>query len=219
MRRLVIMAMMLLGMSAYAQEDNALPEKTQKIIRQIEDANANVSTVCGRFLQTKKIFANGRSVNSEGMLYYACPECFAMYYDHPAGDRMIIGGNMMSMVRGKKENVYNLEKNAAMRSLSNILLLSMQGRILEIAHSNDADISVSDGDSGIKVTLSSRQKGSKGYSMIELTYQPGGVGLYSMTMVEFNGNTTVYTIDGMQFNAPVDERLFQVQRSGASMSP
>lgn len=211
MKRLVIIAMMLLGLHAFAQEDNVLPEKTQKIIGQIEEANADVGTVCGGFRQTKKIFANGRKVNSEGMLYYACPDRFAMHYSEPEGELMVISGDRMAMTRGKKNSVYDLQKNAPMRSLSSTLLLSMQGKVMEIASLNDADVAASIEEYGIKVSLYARKKASKGYSMIELVYNPGGRGLKSMVMVEFNGNSTVYDISGADLNTEVGSEPFAIE--------
>lgn len=185
-------------------------QDNQTILAQIEKANAAITSIEGKFAQTKTIAANGKEIKSDGTIYLSESDKMAMHYNAPSTDLLIINGERFYMIRGKKKNNFNTEKNKAMRNLRNTLLYCVHGKPAQLAEENNADISVSNGKESTIVTLTSQKKTPRGYERIALNYDAKTHLLTRMEMVEWGGNSTVYEMNGLKLNAYIDASVYVI---------
>ena len=178
------------------------------ILIEIEEANAQYKTIEGMFTRTQINAAKGISVKSEGDLYIAGDAQMAQYYKAPSTDLLIINGNDFYMVRGKKKNKFNTEKNKTMRGLRNTLLYCIHGKPAMLAAENSAEIITEKNKNGYEVVLTSTKKTPKGYAKIVLTYDLESKLLTKMQMDEYNGNSTLYEMSDMKINKRIDAKVF-----------
>ena len=178
------------------------------ILVEIEEANAQYKTIEGMFTRTQINAAKGISVKSEGDLYIADDAQMAQYYKAPSTDLLIINGHDFYMVRGKKKNKFNTEKNKTMLGLRNTLLYCVHGKPAVLATENGAKIAAEKKEKGYEVVLTSTQKTPRGYAKIVLTYDLESKLLIKMQMDEYNGNSTLYEMSDMKINASIDAKVF-----------
>ncbi len=187
----------------HAQDNNA-------ILAKIEKANATITSIEGKFAQAKTIAANGKETKSDGTIYISDADKMAMHYNAPSTDLLIINGERFYMIRGKKKNNFNTEKNKAMRNLRNTLLYCVHGKPAQLAEENNADISVNNEKNGIIITLSSQKKTPRGYEKIVLNYDAKTNLLARMEMIEWGGNTTIYEMNGLKVNGNIDASVYTI---------
>lgn len=178
------------------------------ILVEIEEANAQYKTIEGMFTRTQINAVKGISVKSEGDLYIADDAQMAQYYKAPSTDLLIINGNDFYMVRGKKKNKFNTEKNKTMRGLRNTLLCCIHGKPAMLAAENSAEIIAEKKKDGYEVVLTSTKKTPRGYAKIVLTYDLESKLLTKMQMDEYNGNSTLYEMSDMKINTRIDANVF-----------
>lgn len=185
-------------------------QDNQAVLSQIEKANATITSIKGKFAQTKTIAANGKQIKSDGTLYISGSDKMAMHYNAPSTDLLIINGERFYMIRGKKKNDFNTTKNKAMRSLRNTLLYCVHGKPAQLAEENNANISVSKETEDFIVTLTSQKKTARGYKKIILNYDSQSHLLTRMEMIEWGGNSTVYEISGIKKNDTFPATVYDI---------
>lgn len=182
------------------------------ILTEIEKANAAYKSVTGAFTRTQINAAKGTSEKVDGDLYIAGENQMAQHYKAPSADLLIIDGDVFYMIRGKKTNKFNTEKNKTMRSLRNTLLYCVHGKPAVLAAENGAEITVEKKSGGYEVVLVSTKKTPRGYAKIVLTYDLKSKLLTRMQMDEFNGNSTLYEMSGLKINGNIDSKVFDIPR-------
>lgn len=185
-------------------------QENQTILTQIKKGNATITSIEGKFAQTKIIAANGKEIKSEGTIYLSDSDKMAMHYDAPSTDLLIINGNRFYMIRGKKKNNFNTEKNKAMRSLRNTLLYCLHGQPALLAKENSAEIAVKQEGTSTIVTLTSQKKTPRGYEKIILHYNTQSFILSRMEMVEWGGNSTIYEMSNLKTNGNIDTVVYTI---------
>lgn len=180
------------------------------VLTEIEKANAAYKTIEGSFIRTQVNAAKGTSVKTDGALYIAGEDQMAQHYQAPCNDVLIINGNDFYMVRGKKTNKFNTEKNKTMRGLRNTLLYCVHGKPNTLAQENGAEITAEKKAKGYEVTLVSTKKTPRGYAKIVLMYDLKSKLLTTMQMDEYNGNSTLYEMNGLKTNGNVDAKVFDI---------
>ncbi len=201
MKRILSLLCLLVCMGLQAQ--NA-------ILSEIEKGNAAYNTIQGDFTQIKTLAAKGTKVQSEGLLYISGDEQMAQHYQAPSSDVLIINGNDFYMIRGKKKNKFNTDKNKTMRGLRNTLLYCVHGKPAALAAENGAEITASQKADGYEVTLVSTKKTARGYAKIVLFYELKTKLLVQMQMDEYNGNSTLYQMSNLRTNRPIDATVYTI---------
>lgn len=179
-------------------------------LAEIEKANAGYNTIQGKFVQTKTLVAKGKSVKSDGLLYISGENQMAQHYQAPSTDLLIINDDDFFMIRGKKKNRFNTAKNKTMRGLRNTLLYCVHGRPAVLAQENGAEITVVKKANGYEVVLTSTKKTPRGYAKIILLYDLKTKLLIRMQMDEYNGNSTLYEMNGLKTNQPIDGSMYTI---------
>lgn len=201
MKRLLFILGLFVCIGLHAQND---------ILSEIEKGNAAYNTIQGDFTQTKTLVAKGTKVQSEGLIYVSGDEQMAQHYQAPSADVLIINGNDFYMVRGKKKNKFNTDKNKTMLGLRNTLLYCVHGKPTALAAENNAEITAVQKPDGYEVTLVSTKKMARGYAKIVLLYDLKTKLLTRMQMDEYNGNSTLYQMSGLRTNQPVDASVYVI---------
>ena len=177
---------------------------------EIEKANAVYKSVTGTFTRTQVNAAKGTSVKADGDLYIVGEDRMAQHYKAPSADLLIINGDDFFMIRGKKTNKFNTEKNKTMRNLRNTLLYCVHGKPATLATESGAEISAEKKAKGYEVVLLSTKKTPRGYAKIVLNYDLKTKLLTKMQMDEYNGNSTLYEMSGLKVNGNVDNAVFEI---------
>ena len=169
MKKLLVFALMLIGLSAAAQNFE------------------------GTFVQTKTLKVSGKTIKSEGTISYTAPDQLAMLYTKPDGDYFIIDGPIVRMdMRGVTADV-NTSGNKAVQAQRNAILYGIQGKYEDIAKDLDADCTVTSVKGGKHVVIKVRKTMPKGYSGMELDYNKAGR-ITKMVLEEFGGISTEYVV-------------------------
>ncbi len=183
------------------------------VLQSIEQANAKVKSLESPFTQVQTSIAKGESVESKGTLYLNGNDQMAMHYEAPSTDLLIINGSDFYLSRGKRQKLYNTEKNATMRRLANTLLLCLHGKPQQLAaETESSELTVEKTANAYIVTLTTTKKQVRGYAKIVLTYDLHTKLLTHMQMDEFNGNSTTYSMSKIKTNASVDASVFEVPK-------
>lgn len=154
--------------------------------------NAPAKIDC-QFEQQKFLKGMAKPVVSKGTLTYS-QDNLTMNYTQPEGDYLRITPTEFSMKTRGKVRKHNIKEGSPMLVLKNTLTLCMAGDVEAVANENDATLSYTN-NSGHEFTLTKElKKGEKGYAKIVLLYNSNTYTLAQMTMVEANGNYTVYTL-------------------------
>lgn len=180
------------------------------VLTEIEKANAAYNSIEGKFTRTQISAAKGTSVKTDGTLYIVGENQMSQHYHAPSTDLLIINGNDFYMVRGKKDNKFNTEKNKTMRGLRNTLLYCVHGKPGQLAAENGAEISTQKSSKGYEVTLVSTKKTARGYAKIVLLYDLKTKLLTRMQMDEYNGNSTLYEMSGLKTNGNIASTVFDI---------
>ena len=181
-----------------------------RILADIEKANAAYETIESVFIRTQTNVCKGTSVKAEGELYIAGEDKMAQHYKAPSTDMLIVNGNEFYMARGKKTNKFNTVKNKTMRSLRNTLLYCVHGKPVLLATENGAEITAEKKEKGYEVVLTSTKKAPRGYAKIVLTYDLKSKLLTRMQMDEYNGNSTLYEMSDLKVNTSMDTKVFKI---------
>ena len=136
------------------------------VLIEIENANAAYKVITGDFVRTQTNVAKGTSIKADGTLYIVGEDQMTQHYKAPSTDLLIINGNDFYMIRGKKTNKFNTEKNKTMRSLRNTLLYCVHGKPMELATENGAEITAEKKENEYEVVLISTKKTARGYAKI-----------------------------------------------------
>ena len=180
------------------------------VLTEIEKANAAYKVITGDFVRTQTNVAKGTSVKAIGTLYIAGEDQMSQYYKAPSTDMLIINGHDFYMVRGKKKNKFNTEKNKTMLGLRNVLLYCVHGKPAVLATENGAEITAEKKEKGYEVVLTSTKKTRRGYAKIVLTYDLKSKLLTRMQMDEFNGNSTLYEMENLVVNGTIKDNVFDI---------
>ena len=180
------------------------------VLAEIENANTAYKVITGDFVRTQTNVTKGTSIKAGGTLYIVGEDQMAQYYKAPSTDLLIINGNDFYMIRGKKTNKFNTEKNKPMRSLRNTLLYCVHGKPMLLATENGAEITAEKKANEYEVVLVSTKKTPRGYAKIVLTYDLKSKLLTKMRMDEYNGNSTLYEMNALKTNGNIDVEVFDI---------
>jgi outer membrane lipoprotein-sorting protein len=188
----------------------SLSAQNNAILQKIEKAGAAFTTIEATFTQTRTIKASGNTTVSKGNLSVNAPSQLAMMYSQPAGEMLIINGDMIHMNRGGKATTYDSAKISSMKTLRNTLMDCITGKTSKVAADNDASMTVSDTKDGYLVTIKANNASPRGYSSISLLYRKSDCVVTKMILDEFSGIRTVYDMAGIKLGTKVDSSKFNI---------
>ena len=182
------------------------------ILSKIKSANIQIKSVESAFKETKVLKANGKKVEKSGTCYFVATTKLAMHYSQPTGEKMVINGKDMLIIRDGKTRSFNTDKNARMRNLSTILLSAMHGEIEAMCEAVSATCTTAEKGDSYVVTVNATKKSSKGYSKIEITYNKADGLIKQMIMTENSGDVTTYVLNGATKNKAIADSQFSTAK-------
>jgi len=182
------------------------------ILSKIKSANIQIKSVESAFKETKVLKANGKKVEKSGTCYFVATTKLAMHYSQPTGEKMVINGKDMLIIRDGKTRSFNTDKNARMKNLSTILLCSVHGEIEKLCQEVSATYTATEKGDSYCVVIKATKKSSKGYSLIEITYSKADGLIKQMVMTENSGDVTTYTLSGAVKNKAIAESNFSTAK-------
>lgn len=183
---IAIFATLFLAFDANAQQNDVLLDK-------IEQANAAVKTRKGAFSEMRQAPGMVDTQELNGAIEYEAPATLTMDYSDK-NEFFSIKDNTMVVKRGGKPRVFDLAKNKPMKTLSQLLLASFDGKLRELAGSVNSTLKVEESKDAIIATLEAKKKAVKGYAKVILEYDSKSFQLINMIMEEFDGTVTTYTM-------------------------
>ena len=160
----------------------------------IADLKANVpAKINCQFEQQKFLKGMAKPVISKGSLTYT-KDNLNMTYTQPAGDYLLISPTEFTMQTKGKVRKHNIKAGSPMLVLKNTLTMCMDGDVEAVAKENGAALTYANNGNHQFTLTKELKKGEKGYAKIVLEYNPKTYVLTNMTMVEANGNYTVYNL-------------------------
>lgn len=186
MKKIILTAIALLGASVM------FAQKTGEILSTIEKNGGKV--LSGSFVEvrTPAPTSGAKAVTLTGDLIFKPQNFLSMMYDNK--DLFSIDGNTMVISQNGANQTFDLTKNLMMRSLSNTLLYALNGVLIKLSAEQDADINAVRNGSDYVVTLTARKKAVRGYCKITAVYKASDCSLHKMTMDEFSGASTSYSL-------------------------
>lgn len=186
MKKIILTAIALLCAGAL------FAQKTGEVLSTIEKNGGKV--ISGRFVEVRTPApATGNKPSTFNGDIIFKPETFlSMMYDNK--DLFSIDGNTMVISHDGANQTFDLTKNLMMRSLSNTLLDALNGVLLKLAVEQDANIEACRNGNDYVVTLTAKKKAARGYCKIVAVYKASDCSLYKMTMEEFSGASTTYSL-------------------------
>lgn len=170
---------------------NANAQQSDALLDRIEQANQQLKNRNGSFNEVRQPVGKA-SHELEGQLVYEAPSNLTMNYSDP-NEYFSINANTMSLKREGKTRKFDLAKNKPMKTLSQLLLSSFNGKLRELAASVGSSLKVEETKDAIVATLEAQKKSVKGYSKVILQYDTKTFQLLNMIMEEFDGSVTTYT--------------------------
>ena len=182
------------------------------ILTKIKSSNTQIKSVESAFKESKVLKANGKKVDKNGTLYFVATTKLAMHYTQPTGEKMVINGKDMLIIRDGKTRTFNTDKNSRMRSLSTILICAMHGEIEAMCEAVSATSTASEKGDSYVVVVNATKKSSKGYSKIEITYAKADGLIRQMVTTENNGDVTTYSLSGATKNKTIADSHFSTAK-------
>ncbi|MBO4740737.1 MAG: outer membrane lipoprotein carrier protein LolA [Bacteroidales bacterium] len=182
------------------------------VLAKIKAANAQIKSIESSFNEAKTLKANGKTIEKQGTFYFVADSKLAMQYTQPTGDKTVINGKNMLIVRDGKARTFNTDRNSRMRNLSTILLFAVHGEIEALCKAVSATYATADKGDCYVVTVNATKKSSKGYSKIEITYNKADGLIRQMIMTENSGDVTTYTLSGAVKNKAIADTYFSTAK-------
>ncbi len=181
---IVLFTASLFTFNVNAQQSDALLDK-------IEQSNQQLKNRKGNFNEVRQPVGKAEQ-KLDGELIYEAPATLTMNYSDP-NEYFSINANTMSLKREGKAKKFDLAKNKPMKTLSQLLLSSFNGKLRDLATAVGSSLNVEETKEAIIATLEAQKKSVKGYSKVILKYDPKTYHLLNMVMEEFDGSVTTYT--------------------------
>lgn len=185
-----------------------ISENTKAVLAKIEKSNESLSTISSPVTETRTL-PNGKQFESNGNFHFSYPNLLAIRYTKPEGDYLVI--NTEEVAQKKKHGrtfKFSLKKNETMKSLSSTLLWCISGKLISLAESNNAAVSVSEANGRINVVFTAEVKNGRDFKKIELSYDKATMRIKSMALTDKGNIVTKYTMDKPKYGVAIDASVF-----------
>lgn len=187
-----------LTLTAHAQT----AAEQQQIIKTISQAAARMKTMQADFVQTKTLRMLGDKMVSYGTMAYQQSDKLRWEYTRPYTYTFILNGNKVTMKKGTRTDVVDVNKNKMFKEIARIMMNSVIGQCLTDRES--FAVTVKQDATTYTATLVPQKKQMRQmYSRITLTFNRKTTMVSRVTMYEKNGDNTDITLRNIKTNQPV----------------
>ena len=198
-----IFLMILIPSLCFSQNAN------QQIIDKINTAASKLTTMQCDFVQTKRVKLLNDRMISKGKMYYSQPNKLRWEYTSPYTYTFILSGNKVTLKKGGKDNVIDVNQNKMFREIVNIMMNSVVGKCLSDRKSFKT--MVKDTPSEWVVTLTPQSKELKQmFTKIILHFNKQKSVIVKVEMFEKNGDTTSIVLENIVTNKRINESVYSI---------
>ncbi len=171
-------------------------------------ASSQNKTIVAKFEQTKKVVGIKAEVKSQGDFYYENSGRMAMLYSNPAGDKIIMNGEIFHIVTGGKTIKSDVNSNPMMAQISYMMQASMSGDVEKLG--KGWELSVTEKDSVFVVSVKPTERSIKKYvSSMTMIFCNKTMTLDELRIDETSGGYTSYKFVSKQINKYIEPSKFQ----------
>ena len=198
-----IFLMILIPSLCFSQNAN------QQIIDKINTAASKLTTMQCDFVQTKHVKLLNDKMISKGKMYYSQPNKLRWEYTSPYTYTFILSGNKVTLKKGGKNSVINVNQNKMFRGIVNIMMNSVVGKCLSDRKSFKT--TVKDTPSEWVATLTPQSKELKQmFTKIILHFNKQKSVIVKVEMFEKNGDTTSIVLENIVTNKRINESVYSI---------
>lgn len=198
-----IFLMILIPSLCFSQNAN------QQIIDKINTAASKLTTMQCDFVQTKRVKLLNDRMISKGKMYYSQPNKLRWEYTSPYTYTFILSGNKVTLKKGGKDNVIDVNQNKMFREIVNIMMNSVVGKCLSDRKSFKT--MVKDIPSEWVATLTPQSKELKQmFTKIILHFNKQKSVIVKVEMFEKNGDTTSIVLENIVTNKRINESVYSI---------
>lgn len=181
----------------------------QQIIDKINTAASKLTTMQCDFVQTKRVKLLNDRMISKGKMYYSQPNKLRWEYTSPYTYTFILSGNKVTLKKGGKDNVIDVNQNKMFREIVNIMMNSVVGKCLSDRKSFKT--MVKDTPSEWVATLTPQSKELKQmFTKIILHFNKQKSVIVKVEMFEKNGDTTSIVLENIVTNKRINESVYSI---------
>lgn len=191
-----------MSISAFASAD------TDKAIAEISGAAASVKTMQCRFEQTKKLKMLGDEMVSKGVMSCSQPNRLRWEYTAPYAYTFILDGNKVTLVKGERTDVIDVNANKMFREIARIMMDSVLGKCLTDKKNFKIEIR-QEGGAYLATLIPQKKAMRQMFGKIVLRFDRAIAMVTAVELFENNGDTTFIQLLDIKKNQPVDESCFK----------
>ena len=181
----------------------------QQIIDKINAAASKLTTMQCDFVQTKHVKLLNDRMISKGKMYYSQPNKLRWEYTSPYTYTFILSGNKVTLKKGGKNSVIDVNQNKMFREIVNIMMNSVVGKCLSDRKSFKT--TVKDTPSEWVATLTPQSKELKQmFTKIILHFNKQKSVIVKVEMFEKNGDTTSIVLENIVTNKRINESVYSI---------
>lgn len=206
MKQIMTILLCLNTLFAFSQTENVEHEFKQKI----ESLSNKNSTISCDFTQTKKVKNITQPILSHGRFYYDNSGYMALIYTQPKGDKVVMNGEVFTVIANGKKLTSNATSNPMMAQISFMMQACMSGAVSKLGRG--WDMSIERGKDRYLVVLTPTDKRVKKYinSMVML-FDAADITLNQLRIEESAGGFTEYRFVNKKLNQKIDNSYFKVE--------
>lgn len=178
-------------------------------LKEISDAAASIKTMQCDFVQTKSLKMLGDKMISKGQMWCQQPNMLRWQYNSPYTYTFILNNNKVSVKKGSRSDVIDVNKNKMFKEIARIMMNSVLGKVL--TDKKDFKSSVTKKGQYYIVTLLPQKKEMKQmFTTILLHYDTKLKLVTKVEMREKNGDTTLIEMKNIKKNTPINAAQFKI---------
>lgn len=178
---------------------------SSELLDKIMSENKRIKSIECPFTHTKYLPFMSENIISKGMFYYDINGKVCMDYIEPAGELLLINGDLFKMVANGKERKMNAQSKSKAGELSNLLFACFQGNLSGL---NDCKITYEETADLYIMTVVMLKKSKMLPEILVLEYNKKDYSIERMKMEEDDGSFSLYELKGKKINTDITKDKF-----------
>lgn len=203
LRRLFILAFILLHVAAYAQNE-------KEIIDMVGKASAEMKSLECDFVQTKHLKILNDKMVSKGKMYYMQPGRLKWEYTSPYTYTFILNDSQVLLKNSTRSDVIDVNQNRIFKEIARLMMNSILGNCLTDEKSFQTDIETK-GQEWIATLVPLKKDMKQMWTKLVLHYDSVKKSVVMVEMHEKTGDYTEIRLDNIKINRQIAESTFSIQ--------
>ena len=179
----------------------------QKAIQYISREAAAMKSMQADFVQTKHLKMLGDKMVSQGTMHYRQAGKLRWEYTSPYAYTFILNGQKVTVRKGQRQDVIDVNSNKMFREIARIMMNSMVGTL--ITDSKTFKVGMETSAQAYTATLIPQRKDMKQmFTKIVLVFSRKTATISSVQMYERNGDHTDITLKNVRTTVALSDKLF-----------